>query len=352
VNIKMKKIGMIVCICLFAMCMFVRVFAGNSSIYAIDVYKTTQLTAEQINKKFYKEFQDIAETVLSSKSMTSKANGKKFAVLCQKITDGITQMGHFSYVHVSNIMYSNVKKIYFTIDIVDIKDKNRLSLFNANPTKSFRDPDNLISQWGKYEQTAFDIAYRTKIFPAFKNCPAYHCVFGFEHPLLQKYQPIFEKEVPKQKLKLIEILRQDKDYNKRAAAAYLLAHIKNGGELIKILIPSMYDSNELVRNNVMRVIALALRKVKNVDFPIEKVVAALDFPDETNRNKALAIISELATQPRYAKYIKENASQQIMDNLRMIQPNLHDTAYLILLGLSGQTFGERDYTSWERWLVM
>jgi hypothetical protein len=35
--------------------------------------------------------------------------------------------------------------------------------------------------------------------------------------------------------------------------------------------------------------------------------------------------------------------------LRLAQPNNHDPAYEILMQVSGETFGERDYAAWERW---
>ena len=36
--------------------------------------------------------------------------------------------------------------------------------------------------------------------------------------------------------------------------------------------------------------------------------------------------------------------------LRLQQPNNHDFAYLILKAISGQSYGERDYSAWEAWL--
>ncbi len=156
--------------------------------------------------------------------------------------------------------------------------------------------------------------------------------------------------MPKNQEQIIDILRNDKDENKRAAATLLLAHIKDGQELVKILIPSMYDSSSGVRNNVMRVLGATLAKVKVNDFPIDKAIAALDFPDETDRNKALYILLSLANQPNYARYIRTHAAKLLIDHLKMFQPNLHGNSYAVLTRISGQEYGERDYKAWQDWL--
>ena len=202
-----------------------------------------------------------------------------------------------------------------------------------------------------YEKLGFKLEYAEKIYPKLKSCPAYHCLFGFEKPELKKYEVIFNTLVPKDKVKIIEALRNDKDPRKRQAAVYLLGHLKDGNEIIKVLTPFIFDSDSGVRNSAMRVIAETLTKVKNPDFPIEKAVLALDFPYTTDRNKALYIISSLITQPRYAKYIIDHAGPQLMDELRLSQENVHYFAYDILKTLSGKNFGERDYKSWQNWLM-
>jgi hypothetical protein len=186
--------------------------------------------------------------------------------------------------------------------------------------------------------------------PLFQACPAYHCIFGFDYPALHPYQAIFVEKVPADKSQLVNILQNDKEARKRGSAAFLLAHIKNSQELINILTPAMFDPDEGVRNNVIRVLGMTIEKMHNPDFPIEKVTTALNFPSATDRNKSLFVISGLIKQPRYAKYIREHAGQQLLDNLKMSQPNVHDFAYQILLTLSGKKFGERDYQAWQQWL--
>jgi hypothetical protein len=348
-QIQMKKILLTLLSC-SSVIYFGNVTAKTAPAPIIDVYKTTQISAQEINQRFAAQFQELANIFLSPASMSSADNMKKIAVLIKGIDEKIKTMGQFSFVNTSPVMYADMKNIYITIDIVDVKDRKRLSLILPPPTQSLPDPDNLIHAWQEYEKTGLNVFFKEKVPPKFTSCPAYHCIFGFEYPTLKKYQAIFENDVPKDKAQLIAILRQDKDPQKRAAAAFLLAHIKNGEELISILVPAMNDSSGDVRNNVMRVLGMTISKMKNPNFPIEKIVAALNFPLEVDRNKSLYMVASLVVQPRYAKYIQQHASKEIMDNLKMLQPNLHDTAYQVLMIMSGKKFGERDYAAWENWL--
>jgi hypothetical protein len=349
-NTPFKKTLLIISLSCLSIIAFHSTAAKTVVAPIVDVYKTDQISADDINKKFGKKLLKIKNIMLSPGGPIAPKNQEKFSVILKNMSDDIKKMGDFAFVSVAPVRYPNVDNIYITIDIIDQKDRKRLELFTPEPTKSLPDPDHLIALWQEYEKTGFDIFLKEKSPPPFKSCPAFHCIFGFEHAALKKYQAIFENNVPKDKAQLIAILRQDKDPEKRAVAAFLLAHLKNGEEIINILTPSMYDSASGVRNNVIRTLAMTVSKVKNPDFPIDKAVTALKFPAESDRNKSLYLILNLVTQPRYAKYIQQHASQELMDNLKMSQLNLHDTAYEVLVAMSREKFDSRDYTAWEHWL--
>lgn len=316
----------------------------------VDVYRSNQITAEEIKKKYRKQLRAMINIYLTPESMSSEKNNQKMKNLLEPIMVWISKKGDFALINFSAIKYPDRKIPQFSFDIVDKKDKDRLSHFIKQPDKNVVDPDNLIQTWQEYEKLGFKIDYTEKVHPKLKSCPAFHCIFGFEHPLLKKYAAIFNTLVPKNKTQIIEVLQNDKDPRKRQAAAYLLGHLKDGNEIIKIVAPFMRDSDSIVRNNAMRVVAETLSKVKNPDFPIEETVIALDFPYTTDRNKALYIISSLVVQPRYARYIIDHAGSQLIDELKLSQDNLHYLSYDILKTISGKKFGDRDYQSWEKWL--
>jgi hypothetical protein len=103
----------------------------------------------------------------------------------------------------------------------------------------------------------------------------------------------------------------------------------------------------------MRVIGGTLDKTKIDDFPVHDILQALDFPDTTDRNKALYILYSLSKSKQsdsYRSTIAHHASHRLVDLLRLQQPNLHDMAYVLLKQISGKEYGERDYAAWENWL--
>jgi hypothetical protein len=325
---------------------------ANENQVLVDVYGSRQVTTETITKNpsMMNRLEAIRKIARTPDSVTSSENKKKMQELMESVLEDVVKMGDFSFLTMAYLFYPNNPRAYYTIDIVDKGDK-RLEVFQKNPDKTIPDPDHLIQSWQEYEKTGSDIFYKEKVGVAYKNCPVWHCVYGFDDEKLKKYQSIFDNNVDRNQAKLVQVLRDDKNPEKRAAAVYLLAHIKDGNRLVRILTPSMTDSNLLVRNNVMRVLAESLSRIKNPDFPIQKAVDALDYPTISDRNKSLYILDSLSKHSRYAKYLVRHAGPQLIGQLKMSQLNVHDLAYGILKRISGKNYGERDYQSWEAWLT-
>jgi hypothetical protein len=265
------------------------------------------------------------------------------------VMDGLQKSGQFSYIRLSPIVYPNNTRIGFTVDVVDKGDERRMQGFLPKPTQNLPDPKHLVQSWKDYEKYGFKVFFSTKRVMSSEHCPAFHCIFGFDDPAVKHYGVQFNRDVPIYKNELITILRQDKDESKRGAAAYLLAHLKNANEVADALTPSMRDSSSLVRNNVMRVFAEMATKVKLNNFPVDDAIRALSYPSETDRNKALFMLDSITAIPKYAAYVKRKGCQGVLNQYRLIQPNLHDTAYKVLMNMSGEHYPIDDYTAWEQW---
>lgn len=315
----------------------------------LDIYRTTQLQELDVVKRYDDKIKKMSALIYAKNGIKNEKAAVQYVKLQNDIIADIQNQGRFAYVGLSAIRYPKDRAIHFTLDVVDADDKNRAFDFLPAPTKNIADPDDLISQWLAYERTGFALFSANNQGPIFKNCPANHCLFGFEEPVLQKYASIFNHLVPKNRLLLISVLREDRDPQKRSAAAYLLAHIKNGKEVVDVLTPSIFDSNSTVRNNVLRVIAMTLEKNNQVYFPAYLLPKLLDFPTATDRNKALYILSVLIKKHYYANYIKRHCLNLLLYELKLFQPNLHDLAYSILKQISGKYFAERDYNAWQKW---
>lgn len=344
---------------LVALCFSVHVFADHSN---MDVYGTNEKKAAKIINQFGTEIAAYAQCHAAEHRLKPECQFEKQAKIKKTIIEKIRKNGDFAYVNISTVTYPEMRehpgiREFITIDVVEKKDKSRVAYlaqfksknFNKNIKKS-QELDRLIKQWASYENVGLELFYKQEI-RSVKNCSAYHCTWGFEHADLKKYQAVFDKEVPKYKTKLVETLKRDPDENRRSAAACLLAHIKNGKELVDILTPSISDPSEEVRNDVMRVLESTLAIVKPTNFNIDPIIQALDSPVLTDRNKALCMIMSLSEQPKYARYVAEHAGASLMASLKMIQPNLHSAAYVVSQRISGKTYGEHDYELWQNWFL-
>ena len=122
---------------------------------------------------------------------------------------------------------------------------------------------------------------------------------------------------------------------------------ERGSAVLRDISYAMLDAG--VRNNAMRVFLYLVRFQPELDYPVADLIAALDFPSGSDRNKAGYTLAGLAAQPRYRDAIRAGAAPIALRMLRLEQPNNHDPAYEILKLVSGESFGDRDYAAWERW---
>jgi hypothetical protein len=129
---------------------------------------------------------------------------------------------------------------------------------------------------------------------------------------------------------LFRILKDDRDAGQRGAAAYLLAHIEDPDELVRGLAPSVRDPSSYVRNDVMRVLAHLSQFHPKVAIPLAPILKAIDYPDTTDRNKALYVLDGLAARPGNAEVIRREALPTLRKLAALQQPNNRDPARSIL----------------------
>jgi hypothetical protein len=120
--------------------------------------------------------------------------------------------------------------------------------------------------------------------------------------------------------------------------------------VVAALVDAMRDPGALVRNNATRVLMMAVQFDADLDVPLGPVIRNIDAPTTTSRNKALYLLLGLARRPEHHQRIAREAGPALLRLLRLIQPNNHDPAWQVLKEISGESFGDRDYAAWERWL--
>jgi hypothetical protein len=132
---------------------------SSSIVKGIDVFGTSQITTKQVRQLWGNKIIQLAEAVYGKKP-DSKAAEK----LYEEIMTGIRAMGDFAYVTLSPVMYyEKGNPVYVTVDIIDKADAAKRMQFRPQPTGTFTDPDNLLQQWGKYEETAFALGRARKL---------------------------------------------------------------------------------------------------------------------------------------------------------------------------------------------
>jgi hypothetical protein len=314
---------------------------------AVDVYGTDRLDAASVRSKHGEKLQRYFDT----------EDEKESDRLEKEIIDAIlAENKDLGWVKLSTVVYydkGDVPLGFITIDVVERKDMKARLTFGAPPSGDFEDPDGLLAAWKDYESTYFRMLREQKIGPQRVACPAFHCMGGYEHEALRPFGERFVKGVPPNQDRLARILKDDRDPKDRAAAAFLLAHIKDGKKLVDLMLPSLNDPDTIVRNNASRVLVNVAMFHHEIPIPLKPLLRALNGPTMYDRNKAVAVISGLLERPDGSKLhpeILRDAGPTLIKLLALEQPNNHDFAYKVLKKVSGKDLGERDYEAWRTWL--
>jgi hypothetical protein len=246
--------------------------------------------------------------------------------------------------------FGTPQQVDVTIDVVEKADEARRMAFRAAPTQELADPGGVLALWAEYQQKMYELALAgAPMRVDDKNCPVLHCIAPFDLPDLAPYLPRLNAAAEQHEDTLYTVARDSADAEKRATALFVLAHANEAQRLAPLLGRAIHDPNGGVRNNAMRVLMFLAQRGAHVDFPIRDLIAALDFPSSSDRNKAAYTVSALADQARYRDVIRADAVPVALRLLKLEKPNNHDPAYEILTKVSGEAFGERDYAAWERW---
>ena len=257
----------------------------------------------------------------------------------------------------SAITYSDgdkERKTYLTVDLVDTTDVEERMVFRPRPSGEFADPDGLIAAAQRYSRTYNEMLRSGEISRQWFDCPVWHCLGDYSHPRLAKLIAPVVAGAETNKSKLQAILFGHRDPVIRATAAVTIGHIRDGGEVVEIMLKAMQDSESRVRNDAIRVLIDIASLRPEIPIPAAPLIRAIHSPTTIDRNKALAVLFYLLERPSSRATIELIRSDgvavsRLRELLELQQPNNHDFAYMILKKLSGKEYGERDYDSWRSW---
>lgn len=255
-----------------------------------------------------------------------------------------------AFVRTSVTTYAADKSLAVTVDLVDKGDEWRLT-YGPEPTGSVEDPAGLLVAWNEYLTRMWKLVNSGEVSTKDTACPrAFHCFYGATDARLVPLETRFIEEVPRHFAALVQMLRTDKEQEKRAAAAYLLAYGRSREEVIQVLAPSMNDPGEAPRNAVMRVLWQAQQGADKVLVPLEPVLRAIHGPLISDRNKAGALLKALAEKdPSIRERVLRDAGDVLLEMAGQRQVIDREVAVNALKALSKKDLGN-DVEAWRAWV--
>ena len=325
----------------------VRAQDWQSRLRSFDLYRTSELDIEEFKRLNRPAVLEIVEAFAAGDFDSVERVGAG-------VRAAIEAGGDFAYIEISltTSFDGDTNDIDVTIELVDTADAESRLSFAAAPTGSVEDPDGVLAAWAEYQSTALDLVNARQMSPEIllADCPALHCVFGFDHDKLGPFLARFDRAARENRATLLRVLRENSDAEERAAAVFVLAHGKDADWLVEALHPSLDDPAAEVRNNVLRVMSMIAQTDDRIEIPFAPLARRIDDPSGGVRNKTSLLIAAIAHRPEYRDDILA-ILPSVMRLLRMAKPNNHDPAYEILKTISGRNYGDRDYARWEAWVA-
>lgn len=314
----------------------------------VDVYRSVQINSQQISEMFSPLIRDYVQL----KNQRRPTANKRADGLKDRIENLVREQGKFAYVKMVYTEYYTSAKhsSYVTFDIVDAKDVKARMPFKASQSASIIDPEGLLEAWNQYSELGNDLRNRGELSFERPKCLAFHCIWGSATPELEAYERRFAQFVPPNKKFLLDVLKNEADAFKRAAAVYLLCYLPDGHEVARAASEALTDSDEQVRAAALQVISDLAVYHKTVQLDPVRIVPALDYPTVADRSRALGVLVGLVENPAFRPVIIAQAAPLLPHLLRLDQPANHDLAYTLLGMLSKESYGRRDYRAWDYWV--
>lgn len=295
----------------------------------ISVFGSDRINGAEIEKFLGKTLDDWIKNSLE-RSLESKK-------IESSISERVKHRYQLAYSQLSLVVYPDLEpSVYITLDVVEKKDEKRRLPFLVLATKKHSDPGGLIEKWSDYESRALKLVENGELIPDSESCNAFHCLYGHHHSQLKSDEKVFKDGAKKFGTELKLILKHDSRAEFRRAAAFLLAYLMDGNEVVREMIGALNDPDAIVRNNALRVLMDIADFHKGTLIPVLPIARVLDFPNVTDRSKALDIILSLTeTSQSYKENIHRNFRTKIMALKNFSQPNHREPAEQILRAISG-----------------
>lgn len=321
---------------------------GEMVLDGIDVYGTQRLTVRDAELRYGKPIREV----IRLKSRDTKAAARSADELRNKIEDQIRSEWGFAWTRLSLSDYyaDGTHKAFVSVDVVETKDRVARWPFKKAPSKTVADPGGLLASWANYHDLGWTLFKQGALSVAHDACLSFYCEWGAQTPELRAYEQKFATSAKEHKDGLLKVLREEREPARRATAVYLLGYLPDANEAARLIAEALDDAEVEVRGAALRVYADFAVHHKEVFLPITRLPSALDYPTADDRNKAMAVVAGMASNPIHRRFLILKTSDRILRLMQSRQPSISDTAYAAIGILTGESFDRRDHVSWERWL--
>ncbi len=319
------------------------------SVKGLDVYRSQAVTAEGISSAAREELMLFLRLRSENRRGSEESIQRAKAALEAKIRG----LGALSSARVYYGEYSDGKQktAYITVDAVDAADVGSRLAFSRAPAGRASDPGGALDLWRRYSDLGESLFRQGQLSLADRpECPGLYCSYGSSTPDLAALEKKLLAAAATHKDELRAAAANDADPRRRAAAVFALSYNPDGKAVVDSCLAALRDPSEDVRSAALQVLADVALYHKSFFIDAGRVIPVLDDPSTAVRAKALAVISGLSGSGSYRTFLASRAAPALLGLLRLLQPANHDLAYTALATLSQQSYGERDYAAWERWV--
>lgn len=135
------------------------------------------------------------------------------------------------------------------------------------------------------------------------------------------------------------VLASAKEADQRIAAAHILGYARQSAEQIQALVSASYDSDESVRNNAIRALAVLAQSNQRVAarVPAAHFIAMLSSGSWTDRNKAGFLLDELSKRrdPKLLSQLRSRSLDALIEMARWRSRGHADFARILLGRIAG-----------------
>jgi hypothetical protein len=318
---------------------------SSATLRGVDVYRSAVLDAAQAEAQFGARLKEyVAHRNVKRPAALAKAEEIRASIekdVAKK--PGIA----FAAVRVVEYYTSVDHALYVSIDVVDEAERGRLA-FAPTPGRKVADPAGLLAAWKQYNDLGAALSRQGKMPIDRPECPGFYCLWGAATPELAALQQKLVDGVPGKLKELRDVLSNEADGDKRAAALFALSYAKAGEQVVEDSLRALKDPDGRVRGAALQVLADIANHKKDLKIDLDRVLPALDDPLGEVRAKVMGLLVALSDDKEQRPKLL-SAAPRLVALLKLKQPESADLAYTVLGLVSKKDLDRRDIPAWEKW---